>query len=62
MMFEPIFVVGKQLLQGSEHLADVRDEAAAAAIALVLNKALLIMPSDEETQILRGLDRNGGEG
>jgi len=50
-----IQVNDKQLLLDGKHLADVVDEVKAAAIALLLNRAVLIMPSTDEIEITRAL-------
>lgn len=49
----PVTACGKELLQGDRHLADCRDQAAATAIALMLNSAVLILPSEDEVRIAR---------
>lgn len=49
----PISAHGKQLLQAGRHLADCRSNEAAAAMALLLNRAALILPTDAEVRIVR---------
>lgn len=49
----PISAHGKQLLQSGSHLADCRSNEAAAAMAMLLNRAALILPTDAEVRIVR---------
>jgi hypothetical protein len=53
MPIPPISAHGKQLLQSGRHLADCRDSAVAEAIALLLNRAALILPTEAEVRIVR---------
>ena len=49
----PISAHGKQLLQAGRHLADCRSNEAAAAMALLLNRAALILPTEADVRIVR---------
>jgi len=53
MPHPPISAHGKQLLQSGRHLADCCSNEAAEAIALLLNNAALILPTEAEVRIVR---------
>lgn len=44
---------GKQLLQGTRHLADCRDEGVACALALIMQRSLITMLEPEEVATIR---------
>jgi len=51
-MIDPFTNNAKELLLRGKHLADCENEEAARAIALHLSRAVLILPSEEEQQII----------